>query len=134
MVSNQDGIGREQYPETAFQEVQDKILTTFRNEDILFDAIHIDSSMPGEVLPTRKPGTGMLEGYMKGSYDLERSWVIGDRLTDVELARNLGCRGILIGTEVTKADLKKAGLLDHCALIIRDWSEIYQFLLQEEIQ
>ena len=132
MVSNQDGMGREQYPEAAFLEVQDKILTGLKNEDIIFDAIHIDSSMPEDGLPTRKPATGMLEGYMKGGYDLGRSWVIGDRITDVELARNLGCRGILIGSSVSKADLEKAGLRDHCALIAVDWSEIYLFLLKEE--
>ena len=132
MVSDQDGMGREQYPETAFLEVQDKILTGLKNEDIIFDAIHIDSSMPEDGLPTRKPATGMLEGYMKGGYDLGRSWVIGDRITDVELARNLGCRGILIGSSVSKADLEKAGLRDHCALIAVDWSEIYLFLLKEE--
>ena len=132
MVSNQDGMGRKQYPEQAFQEVQDKILTALRNEDVLFDAIHIDSSLPEDNLPTRKPGTGMLEGYMKGEYDLSGSWVIGDRLTDIELARNLGAKGILIGDNVREKDLEKAGLLDHCSLIARDWTEIYLFLLKQE--
>ena len=68
MVSNQDGMGREQYPESAYQLVQDRILTAFRNEGIEFDAFHIDSSLPEENLPTRKPGTGMLTGYMQGDY------------------------------------------------------------------
>ena len=90
MVSNQDGMGREQYPESAFHLVQDKILTAFRNEGIEFDGIHIDASLPEDNLPTRKPGTGMLTGYMEGEYDLKNSWVIGDRHTDIELAGNLG--------------------------------------------
>lgn len=131
MVSNQDGMGREAYPEKAFLEVQEKILTAFRNEGVEFDAIHIDNSMPEDNLPSRKPRTGMLEGYTDGTYDLERSWVIGDRLTDIELARNLGCGGILIGDHPEK-DLEEAGLAHFCALIARNWQEIYHFLLREE--
>jgi imidazoleglycerol-phosphate dehydratase/histidinol-phosphatase len=132
MVSNQDGMGREQYPEEVFQEVQGKILAAFRNEGVEFDAIHIDASMPEDNLPTRKPGTAMLEGYMSGDYNLERSWVIGDRLTDVELARNLGCKGILIGDQKMEKELKKAGLSPYCGLIAGDWQEIYRFLLSME--
>ena len=122
MVSNQDGMGREQYPETAFLKVQEKILTAFRNEDIGFDAIHIDSSMPEDNLPTRKPGTAMLEGYMNGAYDLCRSWVVGDRLTDIELARNLGTGGILLQGTCTGKELKKAGLMESCSFVARDWT------------
>jgi imidazoleglycerol-phosphate dehydratase/histidinol-phosphatase len=130
MVSNQDGMGREQYPESAYQLVQDRILTAFRNEGIEFDAIHIDASLPEENLPTRKPGTGMLTGYMQGDYDLENSWVIGDRLTDIELAGNLGARGILIGGPEVEAELKKEGLEGSCPLVAGDWNEIYSFLLR----
>ena len=132
MVSNQDGMGREQYPEASYLEVQEKIITAFANEGVSFDAIHIDSSMPEDNLPTRKPGTGMLEGYMKGDYDLERSWVIGDRITDIELAKNLGTGGILIGNAVTEEDLEKAGLKGNCGLIAGDWTEVYHFLLKQE--
>ncbi len=129
MVSNQDGMGREQYPESDFQLVQDKILTAFRNEGIEFDNIHIDASMPEDNLPTRKPGIGMLTGYMKGDYDLENSWVIGDRYTDIELAKNLGCKGILIGKPGDKAVIVEKGLEEYCGLITGGWEEIYRFLL-----
>ena len=132
MVSNQDGMGREQYPEEAFMEVQEKILNSLKNEGVEWDAIHIDDSMPEDGRPTRKPGTEMLEGYMDGSYDLAGSWVIGDRLTDMELARNLGSGGILIGDASTKKELKEAGLEQHCSLVARDWSEVYLFLLRQE--
>ncbi len=129
MVSNQDGLGLEQYPEPAFQQVQDKILTAFRNEGIEFDGIHIDSSMPADNLPTRKPGTGMLTRYMKGDYDLANSWVIGDRLTDIELARNLGTGGILIGGAGDRKKLGDTGLGEFCAFIAGGWDDIYPFLL-----
>ena len=129
MVSNQDGMGRDEYPESAYQLVQDKILTAFRNEGIEFDSIHIDASMPEDNLPTRKPGTGMLTGYMEGDYDLGNSWVIGDRLTDIELARNLGARGILIGGAEHGTELRKMGLDGSCELV-GDWDEIYRFLLR----
>jgi imidazoleglycerol-phosphate dehydratase/histidinol-phosphatase len=130
MVSNQDGLGREQYPEASYQLVQEKILTAFRNEGIEFDAIHIDKSMPEDNLPTRKPGTGMLSGYMTGEYDLGNSWVIGDRLTDIELAVNLSAGGILIGDKEAEGQLKKEGLSGSCSLVAGDWHEIYSFLLR----
>ncbi len=132
MVSNQDGMGREQYPESVFKQVQDKILTAFKNEGIEFDAIHIDSSMPEDNLPTRKPETGMLKSYMEGEYDLENSWVIGDRLTDIELARNLGAGGILICPTIQAEELKKKGLEEYCGLHAENWSEIYAFLLRNK--
>ena len=131
MVSNQDGLGRPAYPEADFNMVQGKILTAMGNEGIEFDAIHIDRSLPEEKLPTRKPGTGMLGDYMDGSYDLAGSYVIGDRLTDIELARNLGARGILIGAEISASAMEEAGLSEFCALIADSWTSIYQFLLRE---
>lgn len=130
MVSNQDGMGRPQYPEDIFNLVQDQILTAFKNEEITFDAIHIDSSLPEDKLPTRKPGTDMLTEYMEGAYDLENSFVIGDRLTDIELARNLGTKGILIGGTARQKELEEARLAAHCSFIAEDWTEIYAFLLQ----
>jgi imidazoleglycerol-phosphate dehydratase/histidinol-phosphatase len=132
IVSNQDGMGREQYPEAAFKLVQDKILTAFRNEGIEFDRIHIDSSLPVDNLPTRKPGTGMLTEYTEGNYDLGKSWVIGDRHTDIELAKNLGAGGILIGEAGQAEGLEKKGLAEYCGLIAGDWNEIYSFLLRNE--
>ncbi|MFC2115707.1 bifunctional histidinol-phosphatase/imidazoleglycerol-phosphate dehydratase HisB [Bacteroidota bacterium] len=132
MVSNQDGLGREQYPEAAYQQVQDKILSAFKNEGVEFDRIHIDKSMPEDNLPTRKPGTGMMIQYLEGDYDLDRSWVIGDRLTDIELARNLGTRGILIGGPERKNELKEADLEEYCGLIAEGWSDIYAFLLRNQ--
>ena len=96
MVTNQDGLGTENYPQEVFDSVQNKMLEILETEGITFSAIHIDKSYPHEGLDTRKPGTGMLTGYMDGSYDLENSFVIGDRLTDVKLAQNLGSNSILI--------------------------------------
>ena len=94
MVSNQDGLGTDAYPEADFWPTHQLMLDILHGEGIDFDAIHIDRSFPEENLPTRKPGTGMLTDYMQGDYDLSRCWVIGDRETDVQLARNLGAQGI----------------------------------------
>jgi imidazoleglycerol-phosphate dehydratase/histidinol-phosphatase len=130
MVSNQDGMGRPQYPEEIFNLVQDKILTAFKNEGILFDRIHIDSSLPEDDLPSRKPGTAMLTVYMEGDYDLANSFVIGDRLTDIELARNLGAKAILIGGLDRQQEIDEAGLAPHCSYIAGDWSAVYVYLLR----
>jgi imidazoleglycerol-phosphate dehydratase/histidinol-phosphatase len=130
MVSNQDGMGRAQYPEEVFNLVQQKILTAFQNEGITFDGIHIDRSMPEDNLPTRKPGTAMLTAYMEGGYDLANSFVIGDRMTDIELARNLGAKAILIGEQDQKPEIDEAGLISHCSYIAGDWSAVYAYLLR----
>ncbi len=130
MVSNQDGMGRPQYPEEIFHLVQDKILTAFKNEGISFDRIHIDSSMPEDNLPTRKPGIAMLTAYTGGDYDLAGSFVIGDRLTDIELARNLGTKAILIGGQERRKEINEAGLASLCSYIAADWSAIYVYLLR----
>ncbi len=128
LVSNQDGLGTESFPENEFQLPHDKFITAFKNEGVEFDAVHIDPSLPEEHSPNRKPETGMLTSYMKEEYDLEKSFVIGDRLTDIELAKNLGARGILY----TEADMIKTvsqkGLSSHTALVSDDWDEIYSFL------
>ena len=94
MVSNQDGLGTDAYPEADFWPTHQLMLDILHGEGVDFDAIHIDRSFPKDNLPTRKPGTGMLTDYMQGDYDLSRSWVIGDRETDLQLARNLGAQGI----------------------------------------
>ena len=129
MVSNQDGMGSKAYPESAFRQVQEKILTAFRNEGVTFDAVHIDSSLPGEGSPARKPGTAMLTSYLDGEYDLAASWVIGDRLTDVQLARNLGAGAILLGGAERLEEVREAGLEETCRFLAGDWPEIYAFLL-----
>src|SRR5690606_33129653 len=90
MVTNQDGLGTDRFPEDTFWPVHERIIQTFESEGIAFTKTFIDRSFPHDNLPTRKPGTGMLKEYIGGGYDLEHSFVIGDRLTDVELAKNLG--------------------------------------------
>ena len=100
MVSNQDGLGTESYPEDTFWPTQNLMLDILKGEGITFDAIHIDRSFPKDNLPTRKPGTGMLTDYMTGNYDLAGSFVIGDRQTDAKLAENLGCRSLILSEEL----------------------------------
>ncbi len=97
MVSNQDGLGTDSYPETDFLPTHRLMLDILKGEGVEFDAIHIDRSFPEDGLPTRKPGTGMLVGYLTGDYDIAHSWVIGDRQTDAMLADNLGCRSLILG-------------------------------------
>ena len=97
MVSNQDGLGTEAYPEQDFWPTHNLMLNTLKGEGIVFDDILIDRSFPEDNLPTRKPGTAMLKKYMEGDYDLQNSFVIGDRATDAQLAINLGCRALILG-------------------------------------
>jgi len=128
MVSNQDGMGTDTYPEEEFRIPQEKMLTAFRNEGIIFDAIHIDPSMPEDNSPNRKPRTGMLARYLEGSYDLDRSFVIGDRITDIELAKNLGAKGILYGEDKMVEVIENEGLTPYCSLVSNDWDRIFAFL------
>ncbi len=131
MVSNQDGLGTPAYPQEHFDCVQAKMLQTLRNEGITFDRIFIDKSRPEEGLPTRKPGTGMLTGYIGNEqYDLPGSFVIGDRATDVELARNLGCRAILLNADAGL--LAGTDLQAYCALQTTDWDRVAEFLFAGE--
>ncbi len=125
IVSNQDGLGTASYPEETFWPAQNKMLRAFENEGILFENILIDKSFPSENLPTRKPGTGLLTKYMGGDYDLQNSFVIGDRLTDIELAKNLGAKGILLNNGNLSEELEKKGLAEHCVLVSDDWDDIY---------
>ncbi|MFA6482800.1 MAG: histidinol-phosphatase, partial [Bacteroidales bacterium] len=98
MVSNQDGLGTDAFPEDTFWPVHNRMVETFEQEDIVFSDILIDRSFEPENLPTRKPGIGMLQKYCSWEYDLAGSYVIGDRTTDIRLAANLGCQGIYIGS------------------------------------
>lgn len=118
MVTNQDGLGTSSFPEEDFWPAQNKIIQAFKNEGVEFSETHIDKSLPEENSPNRKPGTGMLNKYIYGDYDLENSYVIGDRKTDMELAKNLGCLGIYLSDEKDS----------EAALITKNWEEIYQYL------
>lgn len=128
VVSNQDGMGSDAFPEKAFAAPHEKFLEAFRNEGVEFDAVYMDPSLPEENSPNRKPGTGMLKKYMQGRYDLENSFVVGDRITDIELAKNLGARGILLGDDNIGAELEAAGVAAHAELICGDWDQIYRYI------
>ena len=121
MVTNQDGLGTPSFPEETFWPVQDKVIKAFENEGVHFSEVLIDRSFPHENLPTRKPGTGMLTHYLKGGYDLEHSYVIGDRITDVQLAENMNCKSILLSNNSYPGT----------ALCTTDWGDIYRFLKAE---
>ncbi len=130
LVTNQDGLGTEVHPQENFDIIQTKFLQTLENEGVNFDKIFIDKSFPEDNLPTRKPGTAMLTEYFSEEYNLPESVVIGDRITDVELAKNLGCKAILISddTEI----LKENNLAEFCALQTTDWNKITEFLFAGE--
>ncbi|MEI8225069.1 MAG: bifunctional histidinol-phosphatase/imidazoleglycerol-phosphate dehydratase HisB [Bacteroidota bacterium] len=120
MVSNQDGLGTESFPEDTFWPVHNKMLQILRGEGIVFTEIFIDRTFPSEKAPTRKPGTAMLVKYLAKGIDLDSSFVIGDRLTDVEFAKNLGCKAIFFNVENTQ-DVE---------LTTTDWNDIYRYLKQ----
>jgi len=133
MVTNQDGLGTDSFPEETFWPAHDKMLKTLEGEGIEFEDIHIDRSFPEDNAPTRKPRTGMLVKYQTGSYDLENSLVIGDRLTDVELAKNMGCKAILLKASKEAIPLlKKQKLNEYCVLCTSDWAEITNYLFTKE--
>ena len=129
MASNQDGLGTSSYPEADFYPTQNFILNTLKGEGVEFDDILIDRHFPQDNAPTRKPGTGMFGKYMTDEYDLAASYVIGDRATDVELARNLGCRAILLQdcADGLSDDLKSV-----CAFASRDWWKVAEFVFAGE--
>ena len=134
MVTNQDGLGTESFPEDSFWPTHNFLLKSFENEGVVFDAIHIDRSFPAEHSPNRKPRTGLLEKYQNASiYDLANSFVIGDRITDMELAKNLGCKGLFIATDETLgAEEAGEGIEASIALKTTAWEEIYRFLKLEQ--
>ena len=134
MVTNQDGLGTSVYPQENFDSVQNKMLEILEGEGVVFDKIFIDKSFPEDGLPTRKPGTAMLTEYMDGSYDLANSYVIGDRLTDVQLAKNLGANAIFIASDVEsgEAQVKSAGFTDLNVKVVTSWNEIAEYLFAGE--
>ncbi len=130
MVSNQDGLGTDVYPQENFDNIQTKFLQTLANEGIAFDKIFIDKSFPEDNLPTRKPGVAMLTEYFSDAYDLAGSYVIGDRITDVELAKNLGSKAIFLSNDTDI--LSQKGLTEYCALQTTSWDAITEFLFAGE--
>ncbi|WP_179345038.1 bifunctional histidinol-phosphatase/imidazoleglycerol-phosphate dehydratase HisB [Winogradskyella ursingii] len=136
MITNQDGLGTEVYPEATFWPVHNFVLKTFEAEGVKFKEQFIDRTFAKDNAPTRKPNTGLLTKYFSEDYDLANSFVIGDRLTDVELAKNLGAKGIFIndntnlGTDEVTVD--NSELQQFIALETNDWKEIYTFLKTTE--
>ncbi|WP_047415142.1 bifunctional histidinol-phosphatase/imidazoleglycerol-phosphate dehydratase HisB [Cellulophaga sp. Hel_I_12] len=132
MITNQDGLGTAAFPEDTFWPVQNFIVQSFENEGVVFDNIVIDKTFPHENAETRKPKTGLLTEYFSENYDLANSYVIGDRLTDIELAKNLGSKGIFINdfTELgmDEISVKRNELERLIALETNDWKKIHEFL------
>ena len=126
MVSNQDGLGTPAFPEAAFRGPHNLMMNTLAGEGITFDDVLIDRSFPADNLPTRKPGTGMLGKYMAGGYDLEHSYVIGDRETDAQLALNLGCRALILKEKDDRS------LNDERITYVRNWDEIAEIVFAGE--
>ncbi len=133
LASNQDGLGTSSFPEETFHPAHNKMLATLAGEGVRFDDELIDRSFPADGLPTRKPGTGMFGKYLGGEYELPACFVIGDRLTDIMLARNLGAKGILIApAEEGRRALAEAGLTESCVLVSNSWAEIADFIRRVE--
>ena len=120
MITNQDGLGTNSFPEDTFWPAHNKMITAFQNEGIIFSEVLIDKTLPEENADTRKPRTGLLNAYIYGNYDLANSYVIGDRDSDIKLAANLNAKGIFIGSENEKAILSTT-----------TWDDIYQYLKEQ---
>lgn len=136
MITNQDGLGTDIYPENTFWPVHNFVIDTFKNEDVVFQEQFIDKTFAKDNAPTRKPNTGLLTKYFSKDYDLEHSFVIGDRLTDIELAKNLNAKGIYINDNTylrtNEVTVKREELDKFIALETNDWKEIYSFLKAKE--
>ena len=138
MVTNQDGLGTASFPEDTFWPAQEKIIQAFENEGVVFNKICIDKTFPHENAPTRKPRTGLLTKYFSEDYDLENSFVLGDRITDMELAKNLGAKGIYLSENPSlgadEIDANKQEIEESIVLTTTDWKKIYEFLkLQDRV-
>lgn len=129
MVTNQDGLGTDSFPEDTFHPIHNLLIKTFENEGVVFENILIDRSFPQDNSPNRKPRTGMLTAYMDAqTYDLSKSFVIGDRMTDMELAKNLGSKGIFIANQPDLGNDEVGDVGDAIALTTTKWKDIYTFL------
>ncbi|NVJ89999.1 MAG: histidinol-phosphatase, partial [Flavobacteriaceae bacterium] len=138
MVTNQDGLGTVSFPEETFWPAQNKIIDAFEKEGVVFSEICIDKTFPHQNAPTRKPRIGMLTKYFSEDYDLEHSFVLGDRITDMELAKNLGSKGIYLSENpelgVDEIEAEKQEVLDSIVLTTTNWDEIYVYLkLQDRV-
>jgi len=136
MVTNQDGLGTDSFPEATFWPVHNFLINTFEKEGVVFTEQIIDKTFSKDNASTRKPNTGLLTHYFSELYDLENSFVIGDRLTDIELAKNLGAKGIFINDNNTEGEdeitVAKEELRQFISLETNDWSAIYEFLKVKE--
>ena len=135
MVTNQDGLGTDSFPEEEFWPYQNHLVNSFKNEGVVFSEIFIDRTFPHEKADTRKPGVGMLKGYINNpEFDLSASFVIGDRLTDMQLAKNLGAKGIFIDNNIDLGadEVTDSALDDTIVLKTKSWEAIYNMLLLNE--
>jgi imidazoleglycerol-phosphate dehydratase/histidinol-phosphatase len=134
MITNQDGLGTKAFPENTFWGPHNLMLSVLKSENIVFEDIFIDKTFAKDNAPTRKPNTGLLAKYLDtGKYDLENSFVIGDRLTDIQLAKNLNAKGILLGRSADTTDddkLNQKALTPYISLITNEWNDIADFLCQ----
>lgn len=129
MVTNQDGLGTASFPEDTFWPTHDFLMIALSNEGISFDQVFIDKSLPKDHAPTRKPKTGMLTAYLNNAdYDLANSYVIGDRLSDMELAQNLGAKGVLLQHDTRMAQDISAELQPSIVLQTKTWEAVYTLL------
>lgn len=136
LVSNQDGLGTDKFPEADFWPPHNHVITTFQNEGVFFKEELIDRSYPEDNLPTRKPGIGMFTNYLNNpAYDIANSYVIGDRITDVQLAKNLGCKAIWLNNNPDLGGAEVADSLEALRKVVAvettDWRDIYDFLKKE---
>ena len=136
MVTNQDGLGTDAFPENTFWPVHNFLVKSFENEGVVFAEQHIDRTFAKDKAPTRKPNTGLLHKYFSEEYDLKNSYVIRDRLTDIELAKNLGAKGIYISNNNAIGDdeltVEQSELQNLIALETDNWEAIYKFLKPTE--
>ncbi len=132
MVTNQDGLGTDSFPEHTFWPAHNKIINAFKNEGVEFSAVHIDKTFPADNASTRKPKTGLLTAYFSEDYDLKNSFVLGDRITDMELAKNLGAKGIYLSENpdlgTNEVESSKEDIYKSIALTTTNWQKIYEFL------
>jgi imidazoleglycerol-phosphate dehydratase/histidinol-phosphatase len=136
MITNQDGLGTASFPENTFWPAQNKIITAFEKEGVVFSEVLIDKTFPHENANTRKPRTGLLTKYFSQDYDLENSFVLGDRMTDMELAKNLGAKGIYLSKNpalgIDEIETSQKEIVDCIGTTTNDWAQIYEFLKLED--